>query len=159
MPAQRKSRAGATTPRHEQVPLGALSALVGLLPPPPPHTHAHATTTPLPRPPRPPPCTDGASHVRLSWLALAANCPSPGALCYALSVVCAAHPSWPAAGELLTWGFDDDGRLGHGTPGHQVVPKRVESLVGHVVNDVSCGCWHTAALCADGALKLVGVYV
>ena len=54
------------------------------------------------------------------------------------------------AGQVLTWGFDDDGRLGHGSPGHHFTPKLVESLTGKVVTDLSCGCWHSAVRCIDG---------
>jgi alpha-tubulin suppressor-like RCC1 family protein len=57
---------------------------------------------------------------------------------------------------VFTWGFDDDGRNGHGAPGHQLLPKRVDALVGRVIVDVSCGCWHSAALCSEGRLYTWG---
>lgn len=53
-------------------------------------------------------------------------------------------------GQLYTWGFDDDGRLGHSKTGHCFEPKIVKDLQSQFVTKVSCGCWHTAALTKDG---------
>lgn len=68
-------------------------------------------------------------------------------------VLCGGHHSacLGVDGRVYTFGFDDDGRLGHGVPGHQFVPKLVEALVGHAVVQIACGCWHSAALTSDGA--------
>ena len=57
---------------------------------------------------------------------------------------------------MFTWGFDDDGRLGHGSPGHQFLPKIVEGLAHTEVAQIACGCWHSAALTRDGAVYTWG---
>lgn len=44
-----------------------------------------------------------------------------------------------SSGELYTWGLGEYGRLGHGDNLTQLTPKRVESLVGQRVVQVSCG--------------------
>jgi len=68
-------------------------------------------------------------------------------------VLCGGHHSAALSGDgrVFTWGFDDDGRLGHGVPGHQFVPKLVEALLMRTVVQIACGCWHSAALTSDGA--------
>jgi alpha-tubulin suppressor-like RCC1 family protein len=59
-------------------------------------------------------------------------------------------------GVLYTWGFDDDGRLGHGASGHELAPRIVKALEGKRVRQVACGCWHSAALTEDGAVYTWG---
>ena len=44
-----------------------------------------------------------------------------------------------SSGELYTWGLGEYGRLGHGDTQTQLVPKRVEALLGQRVVQVSCG--------------------
>jgi alpha-tubulin suppressor-like RCC1 family protein len=69
-------------------------------------------------------------------------------------VICGGHhtSALDVEGRIWTWGFDDDGRLGHGTPGHQFIPLVVESLVHKKIVSVACGCWHSAALADDGTV-------
>jgi hypothetical protein len=62
----------------------------------------------------------------------------------------------PDEGVVLSWGFDDDGRLGHGSPGHHFTPKVIDALVGKHVVDISCGCWHSAVRCSDGEHDVFG---
>lgn len=59
-------------------------------------------------------------------------------------------------GVVYTFGFDDDGRLGHGTVGHQFHPRVVDALVGEEIAQVACGCWHSAALSTSGAVFTFG---
>ena len=56
-----------------------------------------------------------------------------------------------AAGEVWSWGFGLDGRLGHGDLQHQLLPKKIEALADSVVA-VSAGSDHSLALTADGAV-------
>eukprot|EP00743_Colponemidia_sp_Colp-15_P009532 GILK01010428.1.p1 GENE.GILK01010428.1~~GILK01010428.1.p1 ORF type:complete len:501 (-),score=40.01 GILK01010428.1:120-1583(-) len=60
------------------------------------------------------------------------------------------------SGEVFTWGFDDDGRLGHGSPGRQLLPKRVDSLAGKKMVQIACGCWHSVALSHEGEVYAWG---
>lgn len=55
-------------------------------------------------------------------------------------------------GEVYTWGRGDDGRLGHGDNGWKYVPRITQSLSGHVVVQVTCGSYHTAAISSNGDL-------
>ena len=73
-------------------------------------------------------------------------------------VLCGGHHTAALTehGRLYTWGFDDDGRLGHGAPGHQFSPKVVEALRGKTVTQIACGCWHSAALTDEGAVYTWG---
>lgn len=75
-----------------------------------------------------------------------------------MQVACGGHHTAArgAGGRLWTWGFDDDGRLGHGAPGHQFTPAVVEQLTGIHVSAVACGCWHSAALSDEGAVYTWG---
>ena len=69
-------------------------------------------------------------------------------------VLCGGHHSAALStdGQVFTWGFDDDGRLGHGSPGHQLLPKPVHALTDVIVVEIACGCWHSAALSKSGAV-------
>lgn len=49
-------------------------------------------------------------------------------------------------GELVTWGNNNDGKLGHGDIKSSHTPRRVEALRGLHVSDVSCGERHTACV-------------
>jgi alpha-tubulin suppressor-like RCC1 family protein len=60
-------------------------------------------------------------------------------------------------GSVYTWGFDDDGRLGHGSPGHRLSPCKV-ALISEKIAQIACGCWHSAALSVDGAVYTWGRY-
>ena len=55
-------------------------------------------------------------------------------------------------GEVYTWGRGDDGRLGHGDNGWKYVPRIAQSLCGHVMVQVTCGSYHTAAVSSTGDL-------
>lgn len=55
-------------------------------------------------------------------------------------------------GAVYTWGFDDDGRLGHLETGHRLRPTLVESLLGSNIEQISLGCWHSAALDSEGTV-------
>jgi E3 ubiquitin-protein ligase HERC2 len=62
-----------------------------------------------------------------------------------------------STGVVYTFGFDDDGRLGHGSSaGHQFFPRVVEALLGEEIAQVACGCWHSAALSTAGAVFTFG---
>jgi E3 ubiquitin-protein ligase HERC2 len=73
-------------------------------------------------------------------------------------VICGGHHSaaLTASGRVFTWGFDDDGRLGHGQTGHQTLPRAVETLAGMEIVSIACGCWHSAALTSNGAVYTWG---
>eukprot|EP00941_MAST-03F_sp_MAST-3F-sp1_P003873 g3873.t1 len=73
-------------------------------------------------------------------------------------VICGGHHSAALTekGAVYTWGFDDDGRLGHGSTGHQLLPKQVSTLEAEEIVMIACGCWHSAALTADGAVYTWG---
>ena len=57
-----------------------------------------------------------------------------------------------ADGAVWSWGAGLNGRLGHGDTQRQLLPKKVEALVGRRVVAVSAGGEHSLALTADGAL-------
>ena len=59
-------------------------------------------------------------------------------------------------GEVYTWGRGDDGRLGHGDSGWKFVPRLVNSLVGQIVTQITCGSYHTAAVTNNGELYTWG---
>jgi RCC1 and BTB domain-containing protein len=59
-------------------------------------------------------------------------------------------------GEVYTWGRGDDGRLGHGDNGWKYVPRITQSLSGHIVVQVTCGSYHTAAVTSNGDLYTWG---
>lgn len=73
-------------------------------------------------------------------------------------MLCGGHhtAALTSRGAVYTWGFDDDGRLGHGSPGHQFTPKLIQSLAGVQVVHIACGCWHSAALTSAGAVYTWG---
>lgn len=47
-------------------------------------------------------------------------------------------------GEVFTWGFGNDGQLGHGDKSDQFLPRRVN--LDKKVRQISCGGSHTAVL-------------
>jgi hypothetical protein len=59
-------------------------------------------------------------------------------------------------GELYTWGWGKDGRLGHGDAATRGTPARVTALTGVHVQHVSCGDMHTTAVAADGSVYAWG---
>jgi alpha-tubulin suppressor-like RCC1 family protein len=59
-------------------------------------------------------------------------------------------------GEVFSWGYGDDGILGHGDTQHQPAPKRVEALRGVPVIMASDGRHHAIALTEDGLVYTWG---
>ena len=57
-----------------------------------------------------------------------------------------------ADGAVWSWGDGGRGKLGHGDTQDQLLPKRIEALVGRRVVAVSAGYVHSLALTADGAV-------
>ena len=53
-------------------------------------------------------------------------------------------------GELLTWGWNDCGQLGHCDKKSRNKPKKVTKLDGSIITQVSCGAFHTVALTDRG---------
>mmetsp|Transcript_14147 Transcript_14147/g.39114 ORF Transcript_14147/g.39114 Transcript_14147/m.39114 type:complete len:563 (-) Transcript_14147:2003-3691(-) len=60
------------------------------------------------------------------------------------------------AGELFTFGYGGDGRLGLGNETNCLVPTRVVHLEGKHVAQVSCGSHHTALITKTGSLYSFG---
>ena len=84
-----------------------------------------------------------------------------GALGGAAIVGCAADGNHSAVvcerGALYTFGYGQEGRLGHGDWAKQLLPKRVEALAATRVVAVEAGMEHTVALAADGGVWTFGV--
>ena len=57
-----------------------------------------------------------------------------------------------ADGALWSWGWGEDGTLGHGDEQSQPLPKKVEALAERRVVAVSAGGAHSLAITADGAV-------
>ena len=57
-----------------------------------------------------------------------------------------------ADGAVWSWGDGASGQLGHGDGQTQLLPKRIEALVGRRVVAVSAGYFHSLARTADGAV-------
>ena len=57
-----------------------------------------------------------------------------------------------ADGAVWSWGGGEDGLLGHGDEQNQLLPKKVEALIGQRVVAVSAGFSHSLATTADGAV-------
>ena len=55
-------------------------------------------------------------------------------------------------GEVFTWGWNENGLLGHGEQKSRFYPTKVAALEGFVVTQVSCSFSHMAALTANGEL-------
>ena len=58
-------------------------------------------------------------------------------------------------GEVYTWGFGNEGQLGHGDKSDQFLPRRLVQL-NHKIRSISCGGAHTALLSEAGRLLMVG---
>lgn len=58
-------------------------------------------------------------------------------------------------GEVYTWGFGNEGQLGHGDKSDQFLPRKVANL-GQKVKNIVCGGAHTALLTNEGKLLMVG---
>ena len=55
-------------------------------------------------------------------------------------------------GNVYTWGDNSFGQLGSGKEDHRSSPKLLSSLRRRGVSKVSCGRYHTLALCEDGTI-------
>lgn len=53
------------------------------------------------------------------------------------------------SGEILTYGYNAWGQLGHGNATNSNIPKPVETLSGKFVTTVSCSYYHTIFSCGD----------
>jgi len=60
------------------------------------------------------------------------------------------------AGELFTFGYGEDGMMGHGGTGDELVPRLVEALAGKAVVGVSAGDEHAAVWTDEGELFTFG---
>jgi alpha-tubulin suppressor-like RCC1 family protein len=58
------------------------------------------------------------------------------------------------SGDVYTWGFGNEGQLGHGDKSDQFLPRKVS--LKEQVKAISCGGAHTAMLTKNGKLLLVG---
>jgi hypothetical protein len=67
--------------------------------------------------------------------------------------LCEKGPSC-AEGQLFTWGDGVHGRLGHGDMEPCPEPRLVTSLQHRRVLNVSCGYYHSAAICCDASMRL-----
>ncbi|KAF4039190.1 Regulator of chromosome condensation (RCC1) repeat [Phytophthora infestans] len=61
-----------------------------------------------------------------------------------------------ANGDVFTWGNGSLGQLGLGKTRSRSVPTRVRALQDEGVTQLSCGEWHSMALCRDGTLYAWG---
>ena len=59
-------------------------------------------------------------------------------------------------GSVYTWGFSDEGQLGHGAPVESFGPMQVKAFEGNVVTQVSCGTTSTIAITEKGEAFLWG---
>eukprot|EP00884_Botryococcus_braunii_P013111 jgi/Botrbrau1/21800/Bobra.0190s0025.2 len=60
------------------------------------------------------------------------------------------------AKQLLSWGWGDFGRLGHGEANDIFIPQPVSAFSGRVVQNVACGDTHTLVTTDDGVLFAFG---
>lgn len=58
-------------------------------------------------------------------------------------------------GEVYTWGFGNEGQLGHGDKSDQFLPRKIKSAPDKI-KAISCGGAHTALLSDSGKLFLMG---
>lgn len=56
---------------------------------------------------------------------------------------------------MYTWGFGNEGQLGHGDKSDQFLPRKIANLKARV-RRISCGGAHTALLTEAGRLLMVG---
>jgi alpha-tubulin suppressor-like RCC1 family protein len=59
-------------------------------------------------------------------------------------------------GEMFSWGYGDNVRLGHGDTHNQPLPKRVEALRNVRVSTVAVGFWHVLVLAENGLVYAWG---
>mmetsp|Transcript_39262 Transcript_39262/g.90715 ORF Transcript_39262/g.90715 Transcript_39262/m.90715 type:complete len:627 (-) Transcript_39262:68-1948(-) len=73
-------------------------------------------------------------------------------------VACSGHYSCAVAesGELYTWGYGKDGKLGHGDTKDALMPKAVRALQSKIVRSLSCAEHHIAVVTDVGVLYTWG---
>ncbi len=59
-------------------------------------------------------------------------------------------------GSVYSWGFSDEGQLGHGAPIETFGPMQVKAFEGSVISQVSCGTTTTVAVTEKGEAFLWG---
>jgi len=64
--------------------------------------------------------------------------------------------AWTEEGELFTFGYGDEGQLGHGGGVNELVPKLVEALAGKNVVGAAAGNTHTVVWTETGELFTFG---
>ena len=55
---------------------------------------------------------------------------------------------------MYTWGFGNEGQLGHGDKSDQFLPRKIN--IDSKIYSISCGGGHTALLTANGLLYMMG---
>jgi len=60
-------------------------------------------------------------------------------------------------GQVVSWGDNDHGQLGHGDIKARSVPTKIEALDGMDITKISCGRWHTVVLTDQGEVLTWGV--
>jgi alpha-tubulin suppressor-like RCC1 family protein len=58
-------------------------------------------------------------------------------------------------GKMFTWGYGEDGQLGHGDANDYIVPKQLEQLAHMRITQVACGHSHSGCV-AEGRLYMWG---
>lgn len=59
-------------------------------------------------------------------------------------------------GNVLSWGDNDVGQLGHGEGGLQKIPKKIDALFKIFINRISCGAAHSMAVSKSGTAFVWG---
>lgn len=57
-------------------------------------------------------------------------------------------------GDVYTWGFGNEGQLGHGDKSDQLLPRKIQ--INQKITKISCGGSHAAMLTAQGKLFMMG---
>lgn len=58
------------------------------------------------------------------------------------------------SGDVYTWGFGNEGQLGHGDKSDQPLPRKIQ--INEKITKISCGGAHTALLTAQNKLLMMG---
>lgn len=61
-----------------------------------------------------------------------------------------------ASRQVFSWGYGEDGQLGHGNQLDSQSPKEIEVFRGQNVTSIDCGHSHSGAIC-DGELFMWGL--
>jgi alpha-tubulin suppressor-like RCC1 family protein len=88
----------------------------------------------------------------LLWIYVAMGRVRVGGAKKMISAGCGSHSlvTPGKAGKTWSFGSGEDGRLGHGGTGSEVVPRLIEALSGVVVKQVAAGYAHSMVLTSDG---------